>query len=161
MGSAEPGPPKGGLSLFRAVLSLSHHHRLQECNGNVNGHVFCPLTSPRLSCARSRLARCSAPPGFARLDPALICSTLLCSARAGWEMQTTDQGVVYYVDHINKRTSWDPPLMSTGGMSVIASQLPDIREHFLFLLSVWPTEVPRFPCTLFRWSLWLVLLEQR
>ncbi|CAM9742537.1 unnamed protein product, partial [Laminaria digitata] len=44
----------------------------------------------------------------------------------GWEMQTTDQGVVYYVDHINKRTSWDPPLMSTGGMSVIASQLPDI-----------------------------------
>ncbi|CAM9351287.1 unnamed protein product [Scytosiphon promiscuus] len=44
----------------------------------------------------------------------------------GWEMQTTDQGVPYYVDHINKRTSWDPPLMSSGGMSVIASELPDI-----------------------------------
>eukprot|EP00903_Cladosiphon_okamuranus_P005757 g5709.t2 len=44
----------------------------------------------------------------------------------GWEMQTTDQGVPYYVDHINKRTSWDPPMMSSGGMSVIASELPDI-----------------------------------
>lgn len=43
-------------------------------------------------------------------------------------MQMTDQGVPYYVDHINKRTSWDPPLMSSGGMSVIASELPDIRE---------------------------------
>ncbi len=43
-------------------------------------------------------------------------------------MQTTDQGVPYYVDHINKRTSWDPPVMSSGGMSVIASDQPDIRE---------------------------------
>ncbi|CAN0396519.1 unnamed protein product, partial [Hapterophycus canaliculatus] len=43
-------------------------------------------------------------------------------------MQTTDQGVPYYVDHINKRTSWDPPILSSGGMSVIASELPDIRE---------------------------------
>lgn len=49
-------------------------------------------------------------------------------------MQTTDQGVVYYVDHINKRTSWDPPLMSTGGQSVIASNLPDIRKAlFVFV----------------------------
>ena len=47
----------------------------------------------------------------------------------GWEMQTTDQGVPYYVDHINKRTSWDPPLMSSGGRSVVASELPDIREY--------------------------------
>ncbi|CAN0139370.1 unnamed protein product, partial [Ectocarpus sp. 4 AP-2014] len=44
----------------------------------------------------------------------------------GWEMQTTDQGIPYYVDHLNKRTSWDPPMMSSGGMSVIASELPDI-----------------------------------
>eukprot|EP00752_Nemacystus_decipiens_P003934 g3602.t1 len=44
----------------------------------------------------------------------------------GWEMQTTDQGVPYYVDHINKRTSWDPPIMSSGGMSVLASAAPDI-----------------------------------
>lgn len=62
-----------------------------------------------------------------------VCASLLGyrmpAVRAGWEMQATDQGVPYYVDHINKRTSWDPPLMSTGGMSVIASQLPDIREQ--------------------------------
>lgn len=44
-------------------------------------------------------------------------------------MQTTDQGVPYYVDHFNKRTSWDPPIMSSGGMSVMASGLPDIRER--------------------------------
>lgn len=46
----------------------------------------------------------------------------------GWEMQINDQGVPYYVDHINKRTSWDPPVMSSGGTSVIASEQPDIRE---------------------------------
>lgn len=68
----------------------------------------------------------------------------------------TDQGVVYYVDHINKRTSWDPPLMSTGGMSVIASQLPDIREHTLLNVVVVrvtevPTEVPRFQRALVRY----------
>lgn len=59
----------------------------------------------------------------------LLCFGCACAARAGWEMQTTDQGVPYYVDHFNKRTSWDPPIMSSGGMSVIASELPDIREQ--------------------------------
>lgn len=44
-------------------------------------------------------------------------------------MLTTDQGAVYYVDHINKRTCWDPPQMSSGGQSVLDTGRPDIREH--------------------------------
>ena len=43
-------------------------------------------------------------------------------------MLVTERGDVYYVDHINKRTSWDPPLMSSGGQSVIETGQPDIRE---------------------------------
>lgn len=65
-------------------------------------------------------------------------------------MQTTDQGVPYYVDHFNKRTSWDPPIMSSGGMSVIASELPDIREQIdrcltviYFSVSFCPTAVEK------------------
>ncbi|CAN0309630.1 unnamed protein product, partial [Ectocarpus sp. 8 AP-2014] len=41
-----------------------------------------------------------------------IVARALLSVPAGWEMQTTDQGIPYYVDHLNKRTSWDPPMMS-------------------------------------------------
>lgn len=43
-------------------------------------------------------------------------------------MQTTDQGVVYYVDHVSKRTSWDPPLLSAGGSSFALAAQQDIRE---------------------------------
>lgn len=47
---------------------------------------------------------------------------------AGWEMMKTDKGMAYYVDHVNKRTSWDPPMMSSGGMSVITLDRTGIRE---------------------------------
>lgn len=66
-------------------------------------------------------------------------------------MQTTEQGAVYYVDHINKRTSWDPPMLSTGGMSVLPSAQPDIRESPLLYASRLsdeaesPTNTPNAP----------------
>ncbi|CAM9407319.1 unnamed protein product [Sphacelaria rigidula] len=41
-------------------------------------------------------------------------------------MQRTEQGTVYYVDHISKRTSWEKPQMSSNGSNVIPTQQPDI-----------------------------------
>lgn len=55
----------------------------------------------------------------------------------GWEMQRTEQGTVYYVDHISKRTSWEKPQMSSNGSNVIPAQKPDIRES-LCQKSVFP-----------------------
>lgn len=48
-------------------------------------------------------------------------------------MQTTEEGVVYYVNHISKRTSWDPPRMSTDGTHVVKAQKADIRKCCRFV----------------------------
>ena len=59
------------------------------------------------------------PPQFSRSDPAAQSATIVQGAAPrlpdGWEMRHDSAGRAYYVDHINKETSWErPPILPTG-----------------------------------------------
>jgi len=46
----------------------------------------------------------------------------------GWEVSFNEEGRVFYVDHNNKTTHWDPPGKQPSATNIFAQQQPGIKN---------------------------------